>query len=156
MAHGGHAEHVLGYNYIDIEKQDEYPWAFCLVFMEGVHDELSACYTEPFDCKPLSVSTLVHHQLKGATRGRQDGAAVDWAVTQTVKFLDTVGSGNEAQHLAWLRTTRGVTSGSPTKGRTWLEAGRLLTQALEGCAFLPMEAAICTAHQRARAHRCLE
>ena len=99
---GGHTGQVLGYDYIDLENQDEYPWAFCLVFMEGVHDDLTSRYSEPFGCKPLTVNSLVHHQLKGATRGLQDGAAVDWAVTQTVKFLDTMDTGNESQHLAWL------------------------------------------------------
>ena len=99
---GGHTGQVLGYDYLDIENQDERPWAFCLVFMEGVHDELTSRYSEPFGRKPLTVNSLVHHQLKGATRGLQDGAAVDWAVTQTVKFLDTMDTGNESQHLAWL------------------------------------------------------
>ena len=28
--------------------------------------------------------------------------AVDWAVIQCVKFLETMDTGNEAQHLAWL------------------------------------------------------
>ena len=41
---GGHTGQVLGYDYIDLENQDEYPWAFCLVFMEGVHDELTSRY----------------------------------------------------------------------------------------------------------------
>ena len=99
---GGHTWQVLGYDYLDIENQDEFPWAFCLVFLAAVHDELTSRCSEPFGCKPLSVNTLVHHQLKGATRGLQDGAAVDWAVTQTVKFLDTMDTGNESQHLAWL------------------------------------------------------
>ncbi|CAE7227472.1 unnamed protein product [Symbiodinium sp. CCMP2592] len=98
----GHSGTILGYDYIDIENQDEYPWAFCLVFMEGVHDELSARYSEPFGCRAMTLESLMHHQLKGATRGLQDGAAVDWAVTQTVQFLDTMDAGNEAQHLAWL------------------------------------------------------
>ncbi|CAE7350375.1 unnamed protein product [Symbiodinium microadriaticum] len=83
----------------DIENQDEYPWSFCLAFIEGVHDELSARYTEPFGFKAMSPEGLKHYQLKGATRGLQDDLAVDWTVSQTIKLLETMNTQEEAQHL---------------------------------------------------------
>ena len=86
----------------DIENQDEYPWSFCLAFIEGVHDELSARYTEPFGFKAMSPEGLKHYQLKGATRGLQDDLAVDWTVSQTIKLLETMNTQEEAQHLRWL------------------------------------------------------
>ncbi|CAE7806385.1 unnamed protein product [Symbiodinium sp. CCMP2592] len=90
-------------SHLDPENNDDYPWLFCLVFMEGVHDELTQLYTVPFGNKAETLESLMYHQLRGATRGLEDSLAVDWAVTQCVKFLDTMDSGQEAQHLAWLR-----------------------------------------------------
>ncbi|CAE7375548.1 unnamed protein product [Symbiodinium sp. CCMP2592] len=98
----GHQEAVVPSSHVDPENNDEYPWLFCLVFMEGVHDELSQLYTVPFGNKAETLESLMHHQLKGATRGLQDATAVDWAVTQCVKFLDSMDTGQEAQHFAWL------------------------------------------------------
>ena len=51
--------------------------------------------------------TTLEHQLKGATRGLHNGDVVDWAVTQTVKFLDSM-DGNGAKHLAWLLWPHGL------------------------------------------------
>ena len=49
--------------------------------MEGVHDELSAKHTKPFGVKSMSLERLMHHQLKGVTRGLQDDLTVEWAVS---------------------------------------------------------------------------
>ncbi|CAE7038055.1 unnamed protein product [Symbiodinium sp. CCMP2592] len=97
----GHRHEVISEAYVDPENQDPYPWAFCLVFAEGVHDELSNCYCEPFGGRTVTLETLMPHQLRGATRGLQDGAAVDWAVSQMIliQFLETMDAGAEEQHL---------------------------------------------------------
>ncbi|CAE6967009.1 unnamed protein product [Symbiodinium sp. CCMP2592] len=86
----------------DPENNDPYPWDFCLVFMEGVYDELVALYSEPFGARDLTLGTLMEHQLRGATKGLQDAAAVAWAAEQTVQFLETMDTHQELEHLKWL------------------------------------------------------
>ncbi|CAE7232215.1 unnamed protein product [Symbiodinium sp. CCMP2592] len=87
----------------DIEERDtEYPWSFCLVMAEGIHDELTSLYSAPFGAKPMNLENLMRHQLRGATRGLQQETAVAWAVSQCTKFLETMESGQEAEHFKWL------------------------------------------------------
>ncbi|CAE6969390.1 unnamed protein product [Symbiodinium sp. CCMP2592] len=76
----------------DPENNDPYPWDFCLVFMQGVYDEL----------RDLILGTLMEHQLRGSTKGLQDSAAEAWAADQTVQFLETMDTHQESEHLKWL------------------------------------------------------
>ncbi|CAE7668538.1 unnamed protein product [Symbiodinium sp. CCMP2592] len=81
----------------DEGEDEEYPWHLCLTMAEGAR-----LYTEPFGARPLSLDGLIKHQLQGATRGLQQQAAVDWAVHQCLTFLETMDTGQEKEHLAWL------------------------------------------------------
>ncbi|CAE7300353.1 unnamed protein product [Symbiodinium sp. CCMP2592] len=104
-----HRPECPGHDNLELPREDEdedefseYPWALCLVMAEGVYDELNSRYSEPFGSLPLNLDRLLEHQLRGATKGLQQDAAVQWAVSQCASFLEKMEAGEEKEHFKWL------------------------------------------------------